>query len=189
MEALMFNLANLSDAELGALVRKSVGDLVMKQALEGLAEREAAKEAALVERQRLARDENRRRRSLITQPAFKVRGVRFAPLNVQETQWDEVMPKGIATKYMRLLQWTFGIEFDDEDGDAYEVVTWRVAYGIHSSWTSPDGVAIKRFTALKKALKCGDKEALSALAGVTSEREPAKNKAYGYFMAGVARTL
>jgi hypothetical protein len=74
MEALMFNLANLSDAELGALVRKSVGDLVMKQALEGLAEREAAKEAALVERQRLARDENRRRRSLITQPAFKVPG-------------------------------------------------------------------------------------------------------------------
>ena len=185
----MFSLANLSDAELGALVRKSVGDLLIKQALEGIEERERAKEAVLVEKQRLARDENRRRRSLITQPAFKVRGVRFAPLNVQEAQWDEVMPKGIATKYMRLLQWTFGIEFNDEDGDAYQVVTWRVAYGIHSSWTSPDGVAIKRFTALKKALKCSDKEALAALAGVTSEHEPEKNKAYGYFMGSVARTL
>ena len=185
----MINLSDLSDAELGALVRRSAGEAVMKAALEGLAEREAAAQAALVEKQRLHRDENRRRRSLITQPAFKVRGVRFAPLNVQEAQWDEVMPKGIATKYMRLLQWTFGIEFNDEDGDAYQVVTWRVAYGIHSSWTSPDGVAIKRFTALKKALKCSDKEALAALAGVTSDREPDKNKAYGYFMSSVARTL
>lgn len=185
----MFNINNLSDAELGALVRKSVGDLLMAQALEGAAAREqiAAAEATL--RKQLAVDENRRRRSLITLPQFKLGKVTYSPLNVKETQWDEVMPKGIGTKYMRLLESTFGIEFDKEDEDAYQVVTWRVAYGIHSSWTSADGVALRQFTALKKALKCDDKEALKRWHPEGSEREPDKNKSYGYFMGSVARVL
>lgn len=159
----MIDLSNLSDAELGALVRKSVGDLVMRQALEGIAEREAAEQAALAEKQRLAREERRRRRSLITLDAFKVKGVTFAPLNVKESQWDEVLPKGIGTKYMRLIEWTFGFEFDHEDEDAYQVVTWRIAYALHNNWSRPEGLARKRFDALKKALKIDDKTALAAM--------------------------
>ena len=181
----MFSISNMSDAELGALVRKSVGDLVMQQALEGIAAREQIQQAELALKRTLHRDENRRRRSLITLPEFKLGKVTYAPLNVKETQWDEVMPKGIGTKYLRLIEATFGIEFNNENEDAHELVTWRVAYGIHSSWTSPDGVAKKQFAALKKALKCSDTEALAAWWPV----EGSGQKAYERFIANVGRTL
>ena len=159
----MINLSDLSDAELGALVRRSAGEAVMKKALEGVAEREAAEQAALAERTRLVIEERRRRRSLITLDGFKLRGVTFAPLNVKETQWDEVMPKGIATKYMRLIEWTFGFEFDHEDEDCYQVVTWRLAYALHSTWCRPEGHARKRFEALKKVLKEKDAVLLASM--------------------------
>jgi len=159
----MFNLSTMSDAELGALVRKSVGDLLVKQALDSIEERQRINDEALAKRQRLALAESRRRRSLITLPDFTLRGVTFAPLNVKEAQWDEVMPKGIGTKYMRLIEWTFGFEFDKEDEDAYQVVTWRIAYCIHSTWSRPDGLSRKRFSALKIALKESDKVTLAAM--------------------------
>lgn len=181
----MINLSNMSDAELGALVRKNVGDILMQKALASAEQREAAERAVLAERQRLAKAENRRRRSLITLPQFKLAKVTYAPLNVKEAQWDEVMPKGLATKYLRLIESTFGFQFDKEDEEAYEVVTWRVAYGIHSSWTSPDGTAKRQFTAIKKALKCNDAAALAAWWPVPDSGK----SAYEKFMASVGHTL
>lgn len=172
------SLANMTDAELGAMVRRSLGEAVVTKALEQVAEKEAEREAAAAERKRLAREDNNRRRSLITLPEFRLDSVTYAPLNVAAEAWDEVMPEIIARKYLNLINITFGTEFDVADEEDYEKVTWRVAYCLHAAWTISPTSRTNKLHAIMTARGIGEKAALETMRGIG-------NKGYEAFMRGV----
>lgn len=129
------SLSNLTDAELGALVRKTLGEKIIEQQIHNskvYQEEERQRQAEAHERQRA---ERRKRRSLLTLDEFTIKGVTYAPLNVAEEAWDEVAPEPIAGKYLKLLTASCGVTIEDEDWpDEVEKITWRVVWAIHNEW-------------------------------------------------------
>lgn len=159
------NLANLSDAQLGAIVRQSLSDEVIQALVENRPKALERLDRREVEARERLESERAERKDMHAWPAITVGTVAIEPLSIAEEVFDETAPRARADAYCRALR-ALGEAHEKESDD----LTWRDLAAIHAWLVSQEYLTADERTKVDTLVRLANMPRDEAIARITGLR-------------------